>query len=292
MALKSVSGLREFVRSLGDSPVFIGVDVHKLKYHAALVTSGGMGKTWSCGADPKRFVAQIKGFGVKIALVAYEAGPTGFGLARALKSAGMAVVVVAPSKVMRPVSAGAKTDRLDCLKLAELAMRGLLKPIAIPSEEEEASRSLDRRAHQLTDSIRKVKGRIKSLLLFCGIKEPPGLRYWNQASMAALDRSDLAEGAALTLESLIRELKGHIEERKWVWGKLKDKAQQRDVDNLRTVPGVGPVTARTFCLELFRPKRFNRAEEVTSFLGLAPMVRRSGSGKPTARTRKVGRKAF
>ena len=35
--------------------------------------------------------------------VAYEAGPTGFGLSRALTAAGIRCVVAAPSKLQRPV---------------------------------------------------------------------------------------------------------------------------------------------------------------------------------------------
>ena len=284
MAGKSLSGLRGFVRSIGEEPVWIGVDVHKVKYHVALVTVGGSGRTWSCAADPKGFVKQLKELGIKVALVVYEAGPTGFSLARALEASGVAVAVVAPSRVMRPVSAGAKTDRLDCLKLAELGMRGMLKPIAVPSKEEEAIRSLNRRSHELTDRIRKVKGRIKSHLLFLEVEEPAGLSGWSRSSISALAKLELSLGAALTLESLVRELKGQMEEREWVWEKLREllevKEERKDVSNLRTIPGVGPITARTFCLELFRPGRFNRAEEVSSYLGLAPMVRHSGLGKP------------
>lgn len=46
---------------------------------------------------------------------------------------------------------------------------------------------------------------------------------------------------------------------------------------LQSIPGVGPVVATTFALELFRPERFDRPEEVTSYLGLAPVVRYSGN---------------
>jgi len=72
-------------------------------------------------------------FDVCIALIAYEAGPTGFVLARALEDAGLPVLVAAPSRILRPVTTGAKTDSLDSLKLAEMAMRGSLKPIAMPT---------------------------------------------------------------------------------------------------------------------------------------------------------------
>lgn len=44
---------------------------------------------------------------------------------------------------------------------------------------------------------------------------------------------------------------------------------------MRTVPGVGPVTAMSFRLELPEPARFARAGQVAKMLGLAPQVRQS-----------------
>src|SRR5262245_32438875 len=43
--------------------------------------------------------------------VAYEAGPTGFALARALRAAGIECVVAAPGKIERPSSDRVKTDQ-------------------------------------------------------------------------------------------------------------------------------------------------------------------------------------
>src|SRR5271165_4106057 len=45
--------------------------------------------------------------------VTYEAGPTGFGLARALEAAGIVCVVAAPSKLFRPPGDRVKTDARD-----------------------------------------------------------------------------------------------------------------------------------------------------------------------------------
>ena len=52
--------------------------------------------------------------------VAYEAGPTGFGLARALTAAGVRCEVAAPSKLQRPAGDRVKTDARDALLLARL----------------------------------------------------------------------------------------------------------------------------------------------------------------------------
>ncbi len=50
--------------------------------------------------------------------VAYEAGPTGFGLYRSLTAAGIRCVVAAPSKLQRPCGDRVKTDAKDAVHLA------------------------------------------------------------------------------------------------------------------------------------------------------------------------------
>jgi transposase len=52
------------------------------------------------------------------AAVTYEAGPTGFGLARELVAAGIRCEVLAPSKLRRPAGERVKTDARDALHLA------------------------------------------------------------------------------------------------------------------------------------------------------------------------------
>jgi transposase len=58
--------------------------------------------------------------------VAYEAGPTGFDLARALVAVGVRCEVVAPSKLERPAGDRVKTDRRDAERLARLLRIGEL----------------------------------------------------------------------------------------------------------------------------------------------------------------------
>ena len=294
MARKILSNLHKFVSDLAGDPVWIGVDVHKRKYHAALISRDGLTTTWSCPADPLGFTRQLKELGPNIAMVCYEAGPTGFVLARRLKADGVSVKVAAPSRIPRPVAPGAKSDRLDCLKLAELCMRGVLHGIAIPTETQEAYRSLCRRRHQIADEIRRVKQRIRSLLLEFGIEEPDGLSCWSNRSIACLQRLDLPCPCDLTMQSLLRELAFQSQEMSVVIKALQDALKQTRaeamVERLRGVPGVGPVTARTFCLEVFSPERFRSSGELTSYLGLSPTTRHSGQGKARAKLRPVGQK--
>lgn len=76
--------------------------------------------------------------------VAYEDGPTGFGLYRHLSGAGIRCVVVAPSKLQRPAGDRVKTDAKDAVHLARLLRLDEVTPVAIPTLEQEAARDLVR----------------------------------------------------------------------------------------------------------------------------------------------------
>jgi len=176
MATYSLSALKTFTSVHQTDPFWIGVDVHKRSYHIALLRADSQAMTLTSTASPEAFIEHLRRLDIPVAGVAYEAGPTGFSLARALVAEKIPVTMAAPSKIPRSVSAGAKTDRLDCLKLAHYAAKGLIRPIAIPTAEEEAQRALLRRRHQLVDRVRQCKQRIKGFLLYLGHKETDAIR--------------------------------------------------------------------------------------------------------------------
>ena len=64
--------------------------------------------------------------------VAYEAGPTGFGLSRALTAAGIRCEVAAPSKLQRPAGDRVKTDARDAVHLARLLRLDEIVAVAVP----------------------------------------------------------------------------------------------------------------------------------------------------------------
>lgn len=290
MVTTRVASIQQFVKGFEAQPFSIGIDVHKRSYHVAIRRVDGKAMTWVCPADPQGFVEQIHWLPIRVTAVAYEAGPTGFGLARTLRSAGIETLMAAPSRIPRAVSAGAKTDRLDCLRLADYAAKGMIRSIAIPTPQQEAQRSLERRRHDIVDSLRRSKQRIKGFLLFLGLPEPKETERWRRGAVEALLALPLDPHARLTLESHLRELTFYQNELSEVEGQLRQMARQHShvLMCLQSVPGVGEVVATTFMLELFGPERFHRAEEVTSYLGLAPMVRHSGDKAPPGRLRPVG----
>jgi transposase len=114
MARTTVASIHQFVKGFEAQPFCIGIDVHKRSYHVAIRRVDGKAATFVCPADPRGFVEQIHWLSIAVAFVAYEAGPTGFGLTRVLHAAGIETLMAAPSRIPRAVTSGAKTDRLDC----------------------------------------------------------------------------------------------------------------------------------------------------------------------------------
>ena len=294
MVKLNVSSVHRFVEAFSNERVWIGVDVHKRSFSVALLRPDGAIKDWTCPADVASLTRLVVSLPVEIGAACYESGPTGFGLARSLEATGIKVIVAAPSRIPRPVAATNKTDSLDCRKLAELAASGLLNPIAIPTVSEEAFRALERRRHQLTDSLRRVKQRIRSLLLNIGESEPHNIDHWGNAAIAVLRRMVLVPGAKDTLESLLDELDYLVGAQRKVDQRLRILSREQDearrIAAMRSVPGVGQVVATSFAAEIYRPERFNRSEEVTAYLGLAPVIRQSGGSKGKASLRPVGQK--
>lgn len=294
MAKRSVASLEQFVEGFKAHPFVVGIDVHKRSLSVALLRVDGKVHTFVCPADPQGLLKLIERLGVNVSLMAQEAGPTGYGLARSFQSKGVKAIVAAPSRIPRSVAPGAKCDRLDCIRLANLAARGMLKSIAIPTEEEQALRCLLRRRHSIVDAVRRAKQRIKSMLLLLGVKEPEGLSHWKREAIETLCEIPLKPSALLTLESHLRELEFHTQELRRVEAELyalpQTSSQARSIRHLKTVPGVGPVVATTFAMEVFRATRFKRAEELASYLGLAPMVHHSGGKTPSGRIMPVGQK--
>src|SRR4030042_3702042 len=158
-----------------DDRLYVGVDVHKKSYAVAVWLNNALAVDFVMPADNLQLASMLEKLRIALKQVVYEAGPTGYSLARTLQQANLPVQVVAPSKTPRQSAPDSKTDRLDCRKLAEYAAKGLLRPITAPSVQQEADRQLCRLREQLVDKQRKVKLQIKSFLLQHGIDEPAGL---------------------------------------------------------------------------------------------------------------------
>jgi transposase len=271
----------------------VGVDVHKASYHVAVVTDlRGLVASWTQPASPDLLVERLKPIGSQIAQVVYEAGPTGFGLVRTLRAAALKAEVIAPSKIPTMPGPEAKSDRLDGRKLAVFAQKGLLRPVRVPTELEEADRQVVRLREQLARKLRVIQQQIKALLLQHGIAEPAGLTHWTAAAVDALRKLELKAELRFCLDVMLDERQHALEQVARATRRLEELAKadrhHAAVATLRTVPGVGPITAMTFRVELHEPGRFDNGGQVARMIGLAPQVLQSGPTRREGRLLKSG----
>lgn len=262
--------------------VDVGIDTHKRAYDVTLWSEqrGGVVRHWQQPADPALVADRLRPFQERVRRVVYEAGPTGYGLARRLRAEGFSTEVIAPSKMPRTPGQESKSDRLDSRKLAMWSAKSVLQPVYVPSEQEEDDRQVFRARDGAVCKRRRVKQQIKSFLLMRGAPEPEGLKNWSKAGVEALRRLALEPGPRFALDLLLDDLahfEGQVQKAdSAVKALAKTARHSRAVHALRTVPGVGAVTAMAVRTELLAPARFTHAEQVAAMAGLAPLITQSG----------------
>lgn len=270
------------VRLESGERIYVGVDVHKRSYHVAIWSDRrGPLAYWVQPAKADVLVEKLLPYRARLVRLVYEAGPTGYGLVRALRAARIKADVIAPGSVPRPAVAGNKSDRVDCRKLAEDAPK--LKAICVPDEEEEADRQVVRLRWRMVEKCREVKQQIKGFLLQHGLAEPQGLDNWAKRAVAELRAVSLRAELRFALDVFLDEMEHAQRQVKRVTEKLKElegtERHRADVAVLESAPGVGLITAMTFKTELVSPERFEDSREVSAIQGLAPRVEESGESR-------------
>jgi len=150
---------------VGSERTSVGLDVHARSVVAAAI-DGVTGQVFRARLTPDygqvvRWVQALPG----PAAVAYEAGPTGFGLARALAAQGIRCEVAAPSKLQRPSGDRVKTDARDAMHLARLLRLDEVTSVTVPSVAQEAARDVVRAREDCRGDLMRARHRLSKLLL-------------------------------------------------------------------------------------------------------------------------------
>jgi transposase len=125
--------------------VYMGIDVHKKTYTCVSVCENEIIKRDTMPANPERLRNYMHKFfpGANINS-AYEAGFSGFHLHRFLIQNGVNNIVVHPASIEISSRDRVKTDKRDAKKIAVQLSVQRLHGIHIPSEEQEAKRTVSR----------------------------------------------------------------------------------------------------------------------------------------------------
>jgi transposase len=262
---------------------FVGLDVHADTV-AIAVAEPGRGEPVPLATiahDVPTLLKRLRRLGnVKCC---YEAGPTGFGLHRALATAGIDCIVVAPSLV--PVRAGdrVKTDRRDAVKLARFLRSGDLTEVHVPSPSTEAMRDLERARDDAKKAERVARHQLAKFLLRHG-RRYEGKSSWTKAHGRWLAKQQFEHSAQRrvfedylkTVEDLserVARLTNSIAELVESW-ELKPL-----VHALQALRGIKLVSAVVLAAEVENFARFERASKFMAYTGLVPSERSSGEGR-------------
>src|SRR5215467_5337939 len=147
------------------SEAFVAFDTSKLR-NAVAIADGGRG-------DEVRFLGEFDNTPAAIAKLVrklaakykkltfcYEAGPTGYGLYRQIKSLGHECLVVAPSLIPRKPGDRVKTNRRDALGLVKQLRAGDLTAVWVPDSRHEAMRDLTRGRETAVEDLRRKRQQI------------------------------------------------------------------------------------------------------------------------------------
>ena len=175
----------------------VGLDVHAAKIVTAVLDADtGELEVLVMNGDNGGAAAFCAGLPRPVR-VAYEAGLTGYPLARELAKRGVECVVVAPSKIPRATGDKVKNDRRDAEHLVRLLLAGKLHPVRVPGPEEEALRDLVRARETLRLDLMRARHRLLKMLMRHGVAFDDG-HAWTQRHRAWLKTVVLEWPAAQT----------------------------------------------------------------------------------------------
>lgn len=213
--------------------------------------------------------------------VCYEAGPTGYQLARLLTSMKVSCDVIAPSLIPTPRGDRVKTDARDCRRLAQLHRAGALVAIRVPTLAEEGVRDLCRARADLCEDRRRARQRLTALLLRYGIVWRGGAT-WTQRHQQWIAQQRLDDPAATaTLRHYLATVTARdsdvaaIDAEVLTWF---DHPQFHDrCAPLSAYRGIDQLGALVLVSEVCDWRRFDSARRFMGFCGLVPSEHSSGT---------------
>jgi transposase len=270
---------------------FVGLDVHARSVVACALddVTGELSKA-RLVPEHEAVLGLLQALPEPVAVV-YEAGPTGYGLARFLTSRGVRCVVAAPSKMHRPSGDRVKTDARDALLLARLLRLGEITAVRVPSLAQEAARDLVRVREDVRADLMRARHRTSKLLLRQGIVWSGGTA-WTGAHHSWLGRQHfdlpgLQAAYDTTLETVLLAQSRRDRLDKAI-DQMAHQAQWWPmVSRLQCLRGISTLTAFGLAVEVGDWTRFT-GSTIGAFLGLVPTENSSGEGRHQGSITKTG----
>ena len=223
----------------------------------------------------------------------YEAGPTGYGLARRGLAEGIELGVCAPGKTERPPADRVKTDKRDAVRLARLLAAGELTLVTIPSVEREQLRDLVRCREDIRLDLARARHRIGGFLLRREIYWEGTGEAWTRRHRSWLTSVRFADHASqATLADYLHAHDVLIARRDQVEADLAQLAVSapcaHTVARLRCLRGIDTLTAVGLCAEIGEWERFDHPDQLSAYLGIVPSEHTTGAQRRLGSITKAG----
>jgi transposase len=277
---------------MSESMALVGLDVHWAQSVAAVLdpVTGELSVERLRGEPVAVVPGFLEGLGRPVRAV-YEAGPTGFALARAATARGLDLRVVSPGSIPRAPGDRVKTDRRDAKRIVRLFAAGELSFAFVPSEEDERFRDLVRCVEAARGDLMRARHRLSKFLLRRGLRFPA--RAWTQPHERWLHKLVFDDALSQTvlvdylcavdaLAGRRRTLIGVLE------GAVPDSGHAATVARLRCFRGVDTLTAAGLCAEVGSFERFPKPGLLSGFLGIVPCEYTSDSRRVQGQITKAG----
>lgn len=271
--------------------ITLGVDLGDIKHHLCVLDQAG--KTLSERTLPNTRDAVLSlAAEYPSARVAMEVGTHSPWVAELLAEEGLEVLVANARKLRAVYENERKCDALDARMLAKIARLDpdLLSPIVHISQEAMADRMVlgnrDRLVSHRKALVQSVRSSVKSLghrVPSCSAEAfPKRVRetFTVSQSVALLASIEPMLSAIKTMNDSIAELDNQIEQL------AKDKHPA--AEQLRQIPGVGPVTSLAFVLAVEDPTRIDATRDIGAYFGIVPRRDQSGNSDKALGISKTG----
>jgi transposase len=281
---------------MNDNTKYVGLDVSKKKIAVAVADAGRSEPRYigmiDYSVEAIRKVMKKLGDSEQLQ-VCYEAGPTGYGLYRLLKSMDINCDVIAPSLIPQKPGNRVKTDKRDALNLARLHRSGDLTPIHVPSEDDEALRDLVRAREDVKEDELRAKHRLTKFLLRNEIRAPKGTKKWTVKYWEWLDRLTFERSASqVVFQEYLQQLKEFQQRLKVLEKEIEQQAREGVhapmIQTLMTLRGVAIITATSLVAEVGSFQRFKTPKQFMAYTGLVPSESSSGEIRSLGNITKTG----
>jgi transposase len=277
---------------MSESMTLVGLDVHKAQTVAALLDPAtGELSVQRLRGEPERVVPVFLEELDRPVRAVYEAGPTGFVLARVAEQRGLDIAVVAPGSIPRASGDRVKTDRRDAQRLVRLLAAEELSFSFVPSETDERFRDVVRCVEDARKDLMRSRHRLSKFLLRRGVRSP--CKSWTQAHEQWLAKvsfdDELSRAVFLDYlcaeRSLVQRRRALIE---MLEGAVPESSHAQAVARLRCFRGIDTLTAAGLCAEVGSFDRFEKPSLLSGFLGVVPSEYTSDSKRFQGQITKAG----